>query len=46
MVLVLPVFLGAGTRLFEHPGGKTVPPEQLDVTPADQINNLRYRVIA
>jgi hypothetical protein len=36
----------AVTRLFEHPGGKTVRLEQLDVTQAGQVTNLRYRVIS
>jgi dihydrofolate reductase len=46
VVSVVPVFLGAGTRLFEHPGGAIVRLEQIGVTQAGQITNLWYRVIA
>jgi dihydrofolate reductase len=44
-VSVIPVFLGAGTRLFEHPGGRSVRLEQIDVTQAGQVTNLWYRVM-
>jgi dihydrofolate reductase len=30
LVLVAPVLLGDGTRLFEHPGGTNIPLEPLD----------------
>lgn len=45
VVSVLPVLLGDGTRLFEHPGGKTVRLEQISVTHTAQVTNLWYRVI-
>jgi dihydrofolate reductase len=43
-VSVLPVLLGDGTRLFEHPGGKTVRLDQIGVTHTQQVTNLWYRV--
>lgn len=46
MVTVVPVFLGDGTRLFEHPGGETVRLEQISVTHTQQLINLWCRVIA
>ncbi|HEX2284903.1 MAG TPA: dihydrofolate reductase family protein [Mycobacterium sp.] len=46
MVSVLPVMLGDGTRLFEHPGGKTVRLEPLNVTHTPQVTNLWFRVTA
>ena len=46
VVSVLPVLLGDGTRLFEHPGGKTVRLEQTSVTHTPQVTNLWYRVSA
>ena len=46
VVSVLPVLLGDGTRLFEHPGGKTVRLEQASVTQTPQVTNLWYRVSA
>ncbi|MFI5505895.1 dihydrofolate reductase family protein [Mycobacterium sp. NPDC051804] len=44
IVSVLPVLLGDGTRLFDHPGGDLVRLKRLDVTYATQVTNLRYRV--
>jgi dihydrofolate reductase len=44
VVSVLPVLLGDGTRLFEHPGGKTVRLDQINVTHTEQVTNLWYRV--
>jgi dihydrofolate reductase len=46
LVSVTPVLLGDGTRLFEHPGGKTVRLEQISVSHTEQVTNLWYRVIA
>jgi dihydrofolate reductase len=46
VVSVLPVLLGDGTRLFEHPGGNTVRLEQIGGTHTPQVTNLRYRVTA
>jgi dihydrofolate reductase len=45
MVTVVPVFLGDGTRLFEHPGGQTVRLDQVSVTHTQLVTNLWYRVI-
>jgi len=44
LVSVTPVFLGDGTRLFEHPGGKTVRLKQISVSHTRQITNLWYRI--
>jgi dihydrofolate reductase len=45
VVLVIPVFLGDGVRLFSHPGGTTVRLERMSVTDAPQATNLWYRVV-
>jgi len=45
LVAVLPVLLGDGTRLFDVPGGRTVPLETLSVTPAPVGFNVRMRVV-
>jgi dihydrofolate reductase len=45
LVSVTPVLLGDGTRLFEHPGGKTVRLNQISVSHTPQVTNVRYRVI-
>jgi dihydrofolate reductase len=44
VVSVMPVLLGDGIRLFEHPGGNTVRLDQISVTHARHITNLWYRV--
>jgi dihydrofolate reductase len=44
VVSVMPVLLGDGTRLFDHPGGKTVRLEQIGVTHTAQVTNLWFRV--
>ena len=44
LVSVTPVFLGDGSRLFEHPGGKTVRLKQISVSHTRQITNLWYRI--
>ena len=44
LVSVVPVFLGDGTRLFEHPGGKTVRLKQINVSHTPQMTNLWYRI--
>jgi dihydrofolate reductase len=46
LVCVTPVLLGDGTRLFAHPGGKTVRLEQIAVTHTPAVTNLWYRVTA
>ena len=45
VVSVMPVLLGDGTRLFEHPGGKTVRLEQISVTHTPQVTNLWYESV-
>jgi dihydrofolate reductase len=42
LVSVVPVLLGDGTRLFEHPGGKTVRLKQIKVLRTPQMTNLWY----
>ncbi|MGZ5396691.1 MAG: dihydrofolate reductase family protein [Mycobacterium sp.] len=44
VVCVLPVLVGDGTRLFDHPGGHLVRLEQLSVTYTSRVTNLRYRI--
>lgn len=44
LVSVVPVLLGDGTRLFGHPGGKTVRLKQINVSHTRQITNLWYRI--
>jgi dihydrofolate reductase len=44
MVSVLPVLLGDGTRLFDHPGGRTVRLERISVTHAPQVTNLWFHI--
>jgi dihydrofolate reductase len=46
LVSVVPVLLGDGTRLFEHPGGTAVRLDQIGVTHTQQVTNLWYRVTA
>jgi hypothetical protein len=41
---VTPVLLGEGTRLFEHPGGKTVRLKQISVSHTPQVTNVWYRI--
>lgn len=44
LVSVMPVLLGDGTRLFDHPDGKTVRLEQISVTHTSRMTNLWFRV--
>lgn len=45
LVMILPVFLGDGTALFDHPGGRNVPLEQISLTPLPTGFNVWMRVI-
>jgi len=44
LVLFAPVLLGDGTRLFDHPGGRTVVLDRLSVTENPMATNLWFRV--
>ena len=44
LVLVVPVLLGDGVRLFDRPGGTNVKLERLGVTHTPQVTNLWLRV--
>jgi dihydrofolate reductase len=45
LVLIAPVLLGDGVRLFDHPGGTDVKLERLSLTHAPQATNLWMRVV-
>jgi dihydrofolate reductase len=45
LVLIAPVLLGDGVRLFDHPGGSEVALERLSVTEVPHVTNLWYRVV-
>ncbi len=45
LVLIAPVLLGDGVRLFEHPGGTNIKLEQISLTPAENATNLWLRVL-
>lgn len=44
LVIVVPVLLGDGTRLFDHPGGTNLALERLSVSEAPGATNLWFRV--
>jgi hypothetical protein len=44
-VIVAPVLLGDGVRLFHHPAGTNVRLERRGVTEAPAATNLCYRVV-
>jgi dihydrofolate reductase len=44
LVLIAPVMLGDGVRLFDHPGGTNVRLERVRVTEAPGATNLWFRV--
>jgi dihydrofolate reductase len=44
LVCITPVLLGDGTRLFEHPGGKSVRLKQISVSHTPQVTNMWYRI--
>jgi dihydrofolate reductase len=45
LVLIAPVLLGDGVRLFDHPGGTNVKVERLGVTQAPQATSIWLRVV-
>lgn len=45
LVLVAPVLLGDGVRLFDRPGGTNVRLERISLTAAPRAANLWYRVV-
>ncbi|WP_248963051.1 dihydrofolate reductase family protein [Sphaerisporangium perillae] len=45
LVLIAPVLLGDGVRLFDHPGGTNVKLERLSLTHAPQATNIWLRVV-
>jgi dihydrofolate reductase len=45
LVLIAPVMLGDGVRLFDHPGGTNVRLERLSLSHAPQATNLWLRVV-
>ncbi len=45
LVSVVPVMLGAGVRLFDHPGGTNVALERIKVTDSPVATNLWFRVV-
>jgi dihydrofolate reductase len=45
LVLVAPVLLGDGVRLFDHPGGTKIRLERLSVSEAPLATGLWYRVL-
>ncbi|WP_432967824.1 dihydrofolate reductase family protein [Dactylosporangium sp. CA-233914] len=45
LAIIAPVLLGAGTRLFEHPGGADVRLEQLHVSHTPKAINIWMRII-
>jgi dihydrofolate reductase len=44
LVLIAPVMLGDGVRLFDHPGGTNVKLERVSLTYTPQATNLWFRV--
>jgi dihydrofolate reductase len=45
LVLIAPVMLGDGVRLFDHPGGTNVRLERLSLSQAPQATNIWLRVV-
>jgi dihydrofolate reductase len=45
LVCVVPLLLGDGVRMFEHPGGSTVKLERISLTDAPPSTNIWMRVI-
>jgi dihydrofolate reductase len=45
VVCIVPVLLGEGVRLFDHPGGRKVKLERVSQSNAPQATNIWYRVL-
>jgi dihydrofolate reductase len=45
LTIIAPVLLGDGTRLFQHPGGRTVQLERVRVSEVPHATNLWWRVV-
>lgn len=45
LVLVAPVLLGDGVRLFDHPGGSDVRLERISLTEVPHVTNIWLRVV-
>ena len=45
LAIVVPVLLGDGTRLFSHPGGRTVALAPISVTPLGHATNIWMKVL-
>ncbi|MDQ2835854.1 MAG: dihydrofolate reductase family protein [Actinomycetota bacterium] len=45
LTIIVPVFLGDGVRLFEHPGGRHVQLERLSLVEGPRATNLWMRVV-
>lgn len=45
LTIIAPVLLGDGTRLFDHPGGRSVQLERLSLTEMRHATNLWMRVV-
>ena len=45
LLLYAPVMLGDGTRLFDHPGGRTVRLERLSTTETPLATSLWFKVL-
>jgi dihydrofolate reductase len=45
LMLVAPVLLGDGVRMFDHPGGTDIQLERLSLTHTPQATNLWFRVV-
>lgn len=45
LVLIAPVLLGDGVRLFEHPGGAEVELERIGLVDASHVTHLWFRVL-
>jgi dihydrofolate reductase len=45
LVLIAPVMLGDGVRLFDHPGGTSVKLERISLSQAPLASNLWFRVL-